>query len=155
VEIKESNALEHSNAAVAEECVAFNKLCDLNWANDVSAIALHNLADRKHSGVFYLPLTADVVKLNDHLVHEANAISSIDNIDQFAKLSQVILAKVILFNRKRQGAVSKMTVEDYSNKGKASSNLDMVHGLTEFEKGLLDILERTEIRGKRGVQCQC
>jgi len=149
-EIKQGQALEKGDATTAESCVQFLKLCDINWKNDVSAVALRNLSDRKRSGVFYLPLTEDVVKLNRHLVSEADGVTEIANIDAFMTLTQVTLAKTILFNRKRQGEVSKMTVEDYKKKNKADSSHEMTHALTEFERGLLQILERVEVRGKKG-----
>lgn len=62
---------------------------------------------------------------------------------------QVVLAKVILFNRKRQGEVSKVTVDDYKKKGKAQ-NSDAELSLTDFECSLLKVFDRVEIRGKRG-----
>ena len=149
-EIKQGQALEKGDMITAESCVQFVKLCDINWKNDVSAVALRNLSDRKRSGVFYLPLTEDVVKLNQRLVSEAQGITEIVNIDAFMTLTQVTLAKAILFNRKRQGEVSKMTVKDYKKKDKADSSHEMTHALTEFERGLLQILERVEVRGKKG-----
>ena len=64
-------------------------------------------------------------------------------------MTQVVLAKVILFNRKRQGEVCKITVDDYKKKGKAQ-NSDAELSLTDFERTLLKVFDRVEIRGKRG-----
>jgi hypothetical protein len=150
-EIKQAKALERSDPAVAEECVQFLKLCQLKWSNEISSTALRNIADRKRTGVLFVPLTEDVVKLNELLVEQANTLALTVHTDAgaFIDMTQVVLAKVILFNRKRQGEVSKMKVEDYRKKRFAqSSELDLA--LTEFERSLLKVFERVEIRGKRG-----
>ena len=55
----------------------------------------------------------------------------------------------ILFNRKRQGEVGKIKLHDFSCKRKAD-NSDVCVGLSDFEKGLLKIFTRMEIRGKCG-----
>jgi len=46
-EIKQAEALERCDQAVAESCVQFLKLCELKWPNEVSAVALRNITDRK------------------------------------------------------------------------------------------------------------
>lgn len=46
--------------------------------------------------------------------------------------------------------MSKITVVDYHKKIKADASQDMMLALSEFERGLLQTLERIEIRGKRG-----
>jgi len=45
--------------------------------------------------------------------------------DAFFGLSQVVLAKLILFNRKRQGEASKIKVEDYQKKGNQITQLQL------------------------------
>jgi len=129
-EIKQGQALERGDAETVELCVQLLKLCDINWKNGVSSIVLRNLSDRKWCGVLYLPLTEDVVKLNQHLVSEAHRATDIVNTDAFMDLTQVTLAKAILFNWKRQGEISKMTVEDYKKKDKADSSHEMMHAPT-------------------------
>ena len=52
-EIKQGDALEHSNADIAESCAQFLKLCDLNWSSEVSSVALRNIADRKLTGSIF------------------------------------------------------------------------------------------------------
>jgi len=150
-EIKQAEALERCDQAVAESCVQFLKLCELKWPNEVSAVALRNITDRKRSGVSFVPLTEDVVKLNTFLNDQAKSFSPSvsSDISAFLAMTQVVLAKVILFNRKRQGEVSKVTVDDYHKKGKAQNSVaDM--SLSDFERSLLKVFDRVEIRGKRG-----
>ena len=150
-EIKQAEGLEHGDQTVVESCVQFLKLCELKWPNQVSSVALRNISDRKRSGVLFVPLTEDVVKLNSFLTAEATSLASTAAADasDFMAMTQVVLAKVIIFNRKRQGEASKVTLDDYNKKGKAQ-NSDVNLALTEFERSLLKVFDRVEIRGKRG-----
>ena len=96
-EVKLSQALEREDRQ-------FLKLCELQWS-EVSATALRNLSEQKRNGI-KLPLTEDVVKLNEYLDIEGNkqAITLEEHSDAaeaYATLIQVVLAKVITFNRKR------------------------------------------------------
>ena len=127
----------------ADLCVQFQKLCDVNWANEVSCVARRNLQHRKRNGVLFLPLTEDVIQLNKFLVTEVNKFlqTALDSADASFSLSQVVLAKLILFNRKRQGEASKIKLEDYQKKGK-SDNTVAALALSEFEKALLHINQR-------------
>jgi len=70
--------------------------------------------------------------------------------ESYAGLSQSTLAKIILFNRKRQGEVAKTKLIDWNKSGKADINSDVSVSLSEFERGLLSVLHRMEIKGERG-----
>ena len=69
------------------------------------------------------------------------------DIDAYTKLTRIALAKVISFNRKRQGEVSKIKKADWSSKQKSSINSEMAVCLNNYERGLLEIFERLEIKG--------
>jgi hypothetical protein len=150
-EIKQANALERGDTETAELCCQFMKLCDVNWSTEVSSVASRNLTDRKRSGVLYMPLTEDVVALNEFLVSEARRLlpTVTSSSESYASMTQTVMAKIIIFNRKRQGEVSKVTLQDYMKKGKADSS-DVELALTDFERALLKTLVRMEIKGKRG-----
>ncbi len=54
-----------------------------------------------------LPLTEDMVKLDEHMDSEGSKHASVlekhsDDAESYAALIQVVLAKVITFNRKQQ-----------------------------------------------------
>ncbi|KAI0208562.1 hypothetical protein LSAT2_006762, partial [Lamellibrachia satsuma] len=103
-DVKLSQALERDTEAV-EASMQFLKLCALQWS-EVSATALRNLSERKRNGIKLLPLTEDVVKLNEYLDSEGNKQAIIldehsDAAEAYATLIQLVLAKVITFNRKR------------------------------------------------------
>ena len=67
------------------------------------------------------------------------------------RLAEVTLTSVILFNRRRQGEASKMTVKDYTDGiGEKGHNEDLLTGLSKLEQALCRQMTRIEITGKRG-----
>jgi hypothetical protein len=99
-ELKQCGALQRGDTATAEMCTHFMTCCTKQWPENVSAVALCNISDRKRSGVLFMPLTEDVMKLNQYLVSEANRLTGKDpsTVDDFLASTQLVLAKVILFN---------------------------------------------------------
>ncbi|XP_039898754.1 uncharacterized protein LOC120740427 isoform X2 [Simochromis diagramma] len=71
------------------------------------------------------------------------------NSTTFGNLAQVTLTQVVLFNRKRQGEVSKMELQVFTSRNRTELNPDIMIGLTEFERKLAKHFDRVEIRGKR------
>ena len=71
VEVRLVQALQRRDTDTAEESKQFIKLCELQWTQ-VSAITLQKLLEHKQNGVKLLPLTEDVVKLNEHLDSEGS-----------------------------------------------------------------------------------
>jgi len=84
-EIKQSNALQHGDTVTANLCVQFQKLCDVNRANEVSCVARRNLQHRKRSVVI-------VIQLNKFLVTEANKFlqTALDSADAFFSSSVIL-----------------------------------------------------------------
>lgn len=64
-------------------------------------------------------------------------------------LNEIVLAQLILFNRRRAGEVSKMTVSDYMAKQNANQDSQFDSVLSDIEKNLCKVIPRTEIIGKR------
>ena len=55
-------------------------------------------------------------------------------------LAEYALAKVILFNRRHQGEVSRMTVDEYNKKMSIAQNCDAPEALSAVEKSLCKIV---------------
>ena len=154
-EIKEAKALEIADMTTAESSFQFSRLCHLQWS-EISAVAHRNVAERKRNGVRYLPLTSDVLKLSQLLDSEADKFckrlsDNCNDTEAYAGLSQSTLVKIMLFNRKRQGEVSKIKVTDWKKSEKADVDSDVSVSLSEFERGLLSVLQRMEIKGKKAA----
>ena len=63
----------------------------------------------------------------------------------WSNLAKVILAEIILFNRRREGEVSKMLLEAFITKDNYPLNEDIGEALTALEKRLCQHFERVEI----------
>ncbi|KAE8277953.1 hypothetical protein D5F01_LYC24002 [Larimichthys crocea] len=68
----------------------------------------------------------------------------------WAELAKITLCDVILFNRRREGEVSKMSLSAFTLRDTSSTHPDVELALSDLEKKLCKLFERIEIRGKRG-----
>lgn len=130
------------------------KLFDINWTDDISSNALRTLHDAKrNNSQSALPLANDVKLLSQYLNTEAEATSSAlkeNDISAWVRLNEIVLAQCIMFNRRRAGEVSKMSLDDYAKKQLSNLQGDFDGCLSQFEKELCNLFYRTEIIAKRG-----
>ncbi|XP_022106564.1 uncharacterized protein LOC110987795 isoform X2 [Acanthaster planci] len=154
-DILKGEALISGDEFTQKRCKGFLSLYDLNWEEKVSHHALRSLNETKRNNPKLLPLTQDVVKLSKYLKEQVKA--SQEELERangpeiskaWRKLAEALLAQVVVFNRKRPGEVSKMSLEDYCKC--SSGEVCILDGaLSEFEKALCRVLWRVEIIGKR------
>lgn len=152
--ILKGNALITGDENLERKAAKFMELYDLKWNEEVTAHAHRTLKEMKRNQVQLIPLTVDVMLLNDFLhkkIQEAQQklTENKNNKDAWCQLSEVTLAQLILFNRRRQGEASKLKVNDYLKKHTARQE-DVLLGLTNLEKKLCSSLEKVDIVGKRG-----
>ncbi|XP_041360486.1 uncharacterized protein LOC121376778 [Gigantopelta aegis] len=69
----------------------------------------------------------------------------------WSTLRDVVLTRVILFNRRRQGEVSHMTIEVYAKIQTAGQDGFVMDHLSDLEKELSQHFCCVEVRGKRGM----
>ena len=69
---------------------------------------------------------------------------------QWDTLRNVSLTRLILFNQRRQGEVSHMSLEDYGKIQQAGHEGFVMDSLSTLEKNLSRYFYRVEVRGKRG-----
>lgn len=79
------------------------------------------MEQRKWNKPQILPLKSDLQKVRHHLKSASNeAIMSLSkdnaNLDSWRQLATSTLVGLILFNRRRGGEPSKLTVEDFKNR---------------------------------------
>ena len=156
--IKLNESIMMADAEVAQkEAQNFITLIENKWDEEISCHALRTLYQKKRNNPQLLPLTNDVVTLSTYLQakteeHVAQLKSMEDSNKPWTELSKIIMTYLIVFNRRRQGEISKMTMEDYSKLKKGES--EMVEGqmnqMARWEQDLVKILWRVEITGKRG-----
>ncbi|XP_071491517.1 uncharacterized protein [Diadema antillarum] len=153
-EIHLAHSLESGDGTKASECSGLMKIIEVRWP-ELSSNALRNLNERKRNGVELIPLTKDIVNLNQHIDHKIQQCSSklaedpLDE-DAFFGLEEVVLSKLITINRKRQGEASKLKLRDWEKKKCAQASEEVLSSLDECEKHLVNTLKRLEIRGKKG-----
>lgn len=68
----------------------------------------------------------------------------------YKALNETVLVQVIIFNKRREGEASRLTLEIYKKASTSAINEDIYETLSPLEKELSKILTRIEIWGKRG-----
>ncbi|KAI3364057.1 hypothetical protein L3Q82_010889 [Scortum barcoo] len=132
----------------------FTKLCTKEWTGQVSHTALATLSKSKFNKPPTIPFTEDVQLLHKYL--EGKLADAIENLKEhqspqaYAELARVTLAQIILFNRRRAGEVSKMTLESFKKRDQTDLHSDLAASLSRFEQKLARHFSRVEIMGKRG-----
>lgn len=138
----------------------FYDLCTSEWGDEIARHALDTLRHQKRNKVNLLPVTRDVQKLMSYVRQSSarcseelrNAMRDEDTEKVpkvFRELAEVTMVDVITFNRRRQGEVARLTVDDYNSKTTADVNSDVHSGLSDFERNLCKLFARIELRGKR------
>ena len=97
----------------------------------------------------------DVVRLNNYITEKGTTLASAlakngHDADAFSGLTRITLAKLILFNQKRQGEASKAKLTDWAAKRKAQASREIISTFDKFERCMVNILEHIKIKGKRG-----
>ncbi|XP_030294982.1 uncharacterized protein LOC115594830 isoform X4 [Sparus aurata] len=132
----------------------FTKLCTKEWAGQVSHTALATLSKSKFNKPSTIPFTEDVQLLHKYL--EEKSAGAVENLKEhqspqaYAELARVTLAQIILFNRRRAGEVSKMTLESFKKRDQTELHGDLAASLSPVEQKLARHFSRVEIMGKRG-----
>ncbi|XP_039526242.1 uncharacterized protein LOC120478421 isoform X3 [Pimephales promelas] len=132
----------------------FHALHETKWSELVSHSALSNLSEAKYNKSSRLPLAKDVQKLQLYLGQQVELakekLAEDPTTGTYAALAKVTLCQVILFNRRREGEVARMTVKNFEGRDMSQLNDDISTGLTEVEKRLCKQFARVELRGKKG-----
>ena len=154
--ILEGNSLENGNVSVVTMARDFQNLCELNWADQVSTHALRTLYEAKRNKPKLLPLTEDTVLLANFL--KAGCHKNFEtlkfnnhNTQAWCDLNEYVLARIIIFNRRRQGEPYRLTLEDYGKLSSPNGERVALLGLSDLEKELCRSLYRLETRGKKGA----
>ena len=155
--ILKSKALQTEDESLKKRACSFIDLLDEDWATDISTVVLQTMAVKRFNRPKRLPLTKDIQKLHAYLeeraqdLHKQLSESQTENMPVWRDLSEVTLAQIVLFNRRRGGEAQRIEVEQVQQ-GLSAKNLqeEIMHGLSRFEQALAKKLERIEIRGKRG-----
>ncbi|KAK0142436.1 hypothetical protein N1851_019816 [Merluccius polli] len=75
--------------------------------------------------------------------------------NNYATLAKMTLAQLIIFNRRREGEVSRMKLDTFEARKKSELNEDIAVCLTPLENRMCDFFTRLEIRGKTRKRSNC
>ncbi|XP_023821816.1 uncharacterized protein LOC110013576 isoform X1 [Oryzias latipes] len=132
----------------------FKQICETKWSELVSSQALRNMSEAKWNAPHLLPFAEDVKQMHDYIAKQRKECQA--NLEaepskkHWADLAKITLCEVIIFNRRREGEVSKMYLHSFTLRDTSQSHPDLELALTDLEKKLCNHFQRIEIRGKRG-----
>ncbi|KAK1877482.1 UvrABC system protein B [Dissostichus eleginoides] len=131
----------------------FKTIKKFKWKGLITRGATTTLRESKWNAPQILPFTEDVKMLDLHMenvkIVAERMLRLCPSSSNYATLANVTLAQVIIFNRRREGEVSRMELATFQGRKKAEVNEDMAECLTPLEKQMCDFFIRVEIRGKR------
>lgn len=149
----EAQMSDSDNKQFLENLRRTRSLYEKKWDVLVSSSALQTLKEWKWNKPQLFPFTEDVKKMHIYLdecrKQYQGALNDDPNKKNWSKLAKVTLCEVILFNRRREGEVSKMPLSAFTLRDTTGMHSDLADGLSELEKKLCQHFQRIEIRGKR------
>ena len=154
-ELVRNVALKERNTELLHSAEAFLEVRKYEWPVRVSGHALSALQRKKRQKVELLPCTADLLKVLTYMKNKieinCTSMESDPTSESWHQLEEVVLARVIVFNKRRAGEVARMSMEDYHNRPKwqASSAEEFRAVLSPLEKQLCERMQLIKIVGKR------
>ena len=124
----------------------------------ISKLSRDTLKERQYNKVLISPLMEDIERLDKYLDARMTSIQDTSDVSDYRELAKVLLAKIILFNRKRQGEASLLMVADFDRALKnqhKTFNEDIYNSLSGVEKELVKSMFRIEFVGKRRGRGAC
>ena len=150
VEVLIGEALMNDDDLAEKKAKKFLELLEKDWKNHVAVSAHQTMQEKRWNKQDDIPLTKDVVALRDHLRKiEDKAKEELTkelSLTAYKTLNETVLAQVIIFNKRREGEASRLSLHIYKT---ASTNKDIYETLSPLEKQLSGLLTRIEVRGKR------
>ncbi|KAF5274424.1 hypothetical protein FQR65_LT04340 [Abscondita terminalis] len=158
ISFERGNALRAGNTKRNRELESFLSLMDMEWSIRISSNALNTLHTRKFNCTQLLPVTGDLIKLNNYLECEIKKYKAeIEKTYQpspscWSRFAALILSKIVVFNKRRSGETSRITLEQYSMRPLWSEQTteESKSAMTDFEKQLAEHFAVVEVLGKRG-----
>lgn len=150
----ESHSTISGDKATAKAANSFQQLYQSRWSEYISSSARRTLEEAKWNSPPLLPFTEDVKRLHVYLDEQEKILrkllSTQPSPPHWSKLAKLTLTQVMLFNRRREGEVSQMSLSAYTSCSQSDVHPDISMALSELEIKLCQYFKRIEIRGKRG-----
>lgn len=141
--VLKGHALRNSDEIGERDAERLQKLIEEEWKTKVTSVALRSIKEKKRNTQILLPTASDLMKfkiyVDAQLTEAQQRLIKEETMDTYQRLSTVVICKIITFNRRRSGEVSKMLLDDFVNRPDWQSNLneEIVQSLAELEKKLV------------------
>ena len=142
--VLDGEAMRKNDEEEEKNATRLKKLIKNEWSFRVNAISHKTTKDRRRNNPVVLPTTKDLLKLKQYLESEMkNAkvkLLSEKTIANYQNLSELVLCRLIMFNRRRSGEVSETRVVDYLNRPdwRNMVNHEIFQSLCPIEKKLVE-----------------
>lgn len=148
--------MENDDTGRLKEIQTFFHFCTNRWTSNIASNALRLLSEGNRNKIKLLPLADDVQLLTRYLASHAETACNVleqdtGNIEAWSSLRDMTLASLVLFNCRRHGEVSKMTLDDFAKIMPGEADGVITQLVSPFEKKkLLKKYHYMELVGKRG-----
>ena len=153
--IKQGYCLRNDLTDGLKEAENFGQLLQGEWTDSIASNAHNTLKRRKDQTVEVLPLTDDLRQLREYQMKlMKQCIDQIQEIAMYStwrKLAQLTMTRMIIFNKRRGGEVSRLLLQTYNTRPnwKQSTNQEVLSSLQPLEQKLLDRVDLVQIPGKK------
>lgn len=150
-------AVKAGDHEMKEKALNFIEVYKEDWEIEVGHTALETLESQQYNKPRRIPLAEDLKALSDFLKNKADVLcekfkTSEATETEWRELCEVTLSQVVLFNKKRSGESERLEVKQYLNGIEHGKNIqeEFLLSLSPLEKKLAEVIDRVELRGKKG-----
>ncbi|XP_042276992.1 uncharacterized protein LOC121903729 [Thunnus maccoyii] len=148
--IVEKNAVQSGDTKLAESAQNFLSVYQKKWSTLVSSGALSTLRKTGKK----VPFSQDVKRLNFHMenVHvlAQKKLTEFPSAENYAALAKVILARTIIFNRRKAREVSAVLLTAFMSRKKSNLDDNFDISVSDSERTMCGFFTRIDIQGKCG-----
>ena len=117
ITIQRGKALREKDQVLLQDMDNLEKLMGSEWSDTISYHSLGTLYKRKFNKPDLLPVTEDLEVLRKHLLQKivtcTETLKAAPTIQNWSELAETTLCRVITFNKRRGGEVSKMLLSSF------------------------------------------
>ena len=141
--IKKGTSIRQKDLEMGVEADSFVSLFKAEYTETISSRCHVSFRLRKINKVDALPLTSDLVKLNDYLASEIkNLVDELKRTFSYSSwrnLMEMVLIALIIFNKRRGGEISRLLLSTFTQRPNwaENQNAEIFSILTTLEKLLL------------------
>ncbi|XP_026198993.1 uncharacterized protein LOC113150625 isoform X2 [Anabas testudineus] len=152
--IVKDNAVKRGDDSLAKSARKFLGMYEKKWNKLISSGALTTLKETKLITDKKVPLVQDVKRLyfhveNAHLLAEKQ-LRQTPSAENYSALTKAILARTVLFNRRKGLEVSSIQISQFLSRKKSDVLDDMDISVSDLERTMCSVFTRVDIRGTNG-----